>query len=187
MTVADRDCLAEESRESQLPEDENVNFGTLESDGDSSGSDSASDDVSGSDSTGNSSDSKLESEGESKPYGFRLIDLVCLELYFQPFVAHAIYHGPVSLFETQREGLASCLKVSCSNCDSSTSQFMPKKVSSCVGGHKESCSWYASDWLFSSSHDQADCCIEHAFPHESIHKFFACQRVTLCCKKRCSD
>ena len=90
----------------------------------SSSSDS---DGSGGEVDSSSSDSDLDEECEEGAHGFRLIDLECLQQLLSAAVCCSGCNGAVTISESQRGGLASCLELSCVNCGDIASEFMSKK------------------------------------------------------------
>ena len=90
--------------------------------------DSDEDSVSDEETEGNLLDSDSDEEWDTGACGFRLIDLGCLQNLFSA-VSCKSCHGPVSITEVQRHGLASCLEVTCSSCDERKPEFMSRKIS----------------------------------------------------------
>ena len=71
--------------------------------------------------------SSSDSEDEPGMTGFRLVDLECLEELLSEFCCCGACHGPITLTEVCREGLASCLELSCGACEAASSKFMSRK------------------------------------------------------------
>lgn len=77
----------------------------------------------GDSSSGSSSDSDEDSETESV-HGYRLVDLECLQDLLSKSVCCQACHGPITLKESTRQGLASCLVLICQSCEAEESQYM---------------------------------------------------------------
>ena len=59
--------------------------------------------------------------------GFRLIDITCLVDLLLKTVCCQLCHGAIELNEINRQGMTSCLEISCQECGQKQSEYMSTK------------------------------------------------------------